>query len=191
MLRTVAIVPLVALLLAGCSTTAQSVAGSDELAARLQTIDAAITAWQAAPDLPTARRSAEEVRNLVVGADGPYYGDADGDGTIEGAVDVGVLPGLEGEPGLASGIDGRCVERDILGGSCDDAPARWATLDTAITSWSSADNTFPTLPSHPQRIVGWATLGLDTDDLAAALEYAGHAHLHVDVATAALNACAS
>ena len=71
--------------------------------------------------------------------------------------------------------------------SWDDPEARWAELDTVLAAWSEDDNTMPQLASHPMRIVGWATLALDTEDLEAAIEYAGHAGLHVDVSVDALS----
>ena len=68
--------------------------------------------------------------------------------------------------------------------------ARWSSLESAIAAWTPSNNTFPALPSHPQRIVGWASLALATAELAAALEYGGHASLHVDVARRAVTDCA-
>ncbi|MGE3856396.1 MAG: hypothetical protein AB7G21_05525 [Dehalococcoidia bacterium] len=159
------------------------------LAERLAAIDRAVSAWQAASDLPAARRAAEEARNLVVGADGPSYGDSDGDGTVRGAGAAGLLPGLTGVAGLAAEEDGACVVRDVLGGSWADPAARWAELDARIAAWAPANNTFPALPSHPQRIVGWATLALRARSLDEAVEYAGHARLHVDVSVRALTDC--
>jgi hypothetical protein len=175
------------LLVGGCAAQPQPVPA--ELSTRLADIDAAIVGWQGASDLAEAQRFAETARNLVVGPVGPYYGDADGNGAIEGASSVGLLPGLDGQAGLASEVAGACVERDIRGGSWDDAAGRWATLDAAITDWSPSNNTFPSLPSHPQRIVGWATLALASSSLDEALEYGGHAHLHIDVSLAAVDAC--
>ena len=166
------------------SATARTV-----LVGRLAAIASAIDRWGAAADLAEARRAAEAARNLVVGPAGPYYGDADGDGTIEGASPIGLLPGLSGEPGIAVPADGTCVERDVLGGSWSDPADRWGRLDEAIDAWSPVNNPFPTLPSHPQRIVGWATLALETPEIADAHEYAGHAHLHVDIASAAASGC--
>jgi len=43
------------------------------------------------------------------------------------------------------------------------------------------NNTFPALPSHAQRVVGWATLTLRTHSLADALQYSGHATGHARV----------
>jgi hypothetical protein len=62
-------------------------------------------------------------------------------------------------------------------------------LADAIAAWSPASNTFPSLPSHPQRIVGWATLALGADDLPTALEVGGHARLHIDIASRAVTDC--
>ena len=149
--------------------------------ARLDDIQAGIDDWRDAPDVASAHAAAELVRNLVVGPGGPGYGDTDGDGTVAGEVDDGLLPGLDGEPSLADELDGTCADRDVLGGSWRDPEARWQSLARRIDSWTPDDNRFPELPSHPQRIVGWASLTLDSDDLVSIHEYAGHAQLHVDV----------
>jgi len=81
--------------------------------------------------------AAETAANLVVGPAGPGYGDRDGDGTVNGESDDGVLPGLDGTPaGLASPLAANeCVERDVLGGSWDDPGDRWDTMLTAIDDW--------------------------------------------------------
>ncbi len=158
-------------------------------ARRLDEIDAAIASWGSATDLGAAQAAAETARNLVVGAHGPYYGDGDGDGQVGGTAQEGLLPGLDGTPGLADPALGSCLERDVLGGSWADPAARWSELHVAIAAWTPTNNTFPSLASHPQRIVGWASLTLATDDLATAVEYAGHAHLHIDVAVAAVADC--
>ncbi len=129
-------------------------------------------------------------RNLVLGPHGPGYGDTNGDGTVQGATDVGLLPGLQGQAGLARPGDvKRCVEADVLGGPWDDPAARWAQATQAAQDWTEQNNTFPTLRSHPQRIYGWASLTLATDSLDDAHEYAGHAQLHVDVARDAIEGC--
>jgi hypothetical protein len=170
------------LLLTGC-TASTPVVGAERLTERLTAIESAVQSWQSAATLAEAQRYAEQARNLVVGPDGPNYGDADGDGQIAGATETALLPDL------AADVSGACIERDILGGSWDDPDARWATLQTAIDAWAPANNTFPSLPSHPQRIVGWATLTLETSSLETAHEYAGHAQLHVDVSQAAVESC--
>lgn len=195
-------VVLAACVVAGCSSasnsghtdlapaaTAATPADATTLTSRLMQIDEAINSWQSSPDLAAARASAETARNLVVGPDGPYYGDADGEGTIEGVSDRGLLPGVDGQSGIATEAFGACVTRDVLGGSWGDPQARWAELDDKIAAWSPTNNPFPTLASHPQRIVGWATLAINATTLDEALEYAGHAHLHIDVAQQAVTAC--
>jgi len=166
---------------------AGSVAGHD-LAARLDAIEVAVASWRDAESLEEARAAAEAAANLVVGPGGPGYGDRDGDGTIGGEAAAGVLPGLDGEPdGLANAIAGNeCVLADVLGGSWADPRARWGTMLTAIEEWRPDRNTMPSLPSHPMRIVGWATFTLASASLDEAHEYAGHAQLHVDVSSRAL-----
>lgn len=165
--------------------------GAAELGPRLALIENAVGRWRRAANLTEARSAAEEARNLVVGEAGPYYGDSDRDGVTRGASKSGLLPGLRGEKALAQPEDGDCVVRDILGGDWNEPSKRWAVLDTAIKSWSPSRNTFPMLPSHPQRIVGWATLALSTDSLAMAKEYGGHAQLHIQVSSEASARCES
>lgn len=190
---------LLAALLAGCAASAAPSAtdatpsetggAAAMLVERLDAIGEAIAGWRSADDLAGARRAAEAARNLVVGPAGPFYGDGDGDGSIDGTNTVGLLPGLEGEAGLATPDLGACIVRDVLGGDWSDAAERWTILERAIAEWSPSNNTFPGLPSHPQRIVGWATLTLQAGDLASATEYGGHAQLHFDVSRRALEAC--
>ncbi len=156
---------------------------------RLAAIEAAIGAWIEAPDIATAHRAAETARNLVVGPAGPYYGDSDRDGTVSGASDIGFLPGRDGEAGIARADMNACVARDVLGGDWSDPRERWAILDRAIKAWSPTNNPFPTLPSHLQRIVGWASLTLASRDVAKAREFASHARLHSDVSRKALESC--
>ncbi|WP_396668357.1 hypothetical protein [Microbacterium sp. R86528] len=183
------------LALAGCATGSSdvdNVEGSPavaELSERLGETTVAISAWQDAEDLAELKQAAEQVRNLVTGEAGPYYGDADGDDIVTGAATVGVLPGLEGEPGLASIIEGDCLEQDVLGGDWSAPAERWQILDDAIVAWAPTNNTFPSLPSHPQRTIGWATLALNEDDLETAREFASHAQLHINVSAAALQNC--
>jgi hypothetical protein len=187
---------LVVAAVAGCDAAGQSPPAApssgtgDALATRLVAIDDAVDRWRSAADLASARAGAEEARNLVVGPTGPFYGDGDGDGMVEGASEIGLLPGLGGEAGLATPGAGACVVRDVLGGSWANPEERWAILETAIGEWSELNNTFPALPSHPQRIVGWATLTLGSTDLVVAQEFGGHAHLHIDVALQATTGCA-
>ena len=194
---TAAVAICVSAVVASCGTAGSPVSPSPSSAAavglitRLAAIDDAVSQWQSAPDAATARTAAEEARNLVVGPAGPFYGDGDSDGTVVGASAIGLLPGSAGEPGLATPAAGACVERDVLGGSWANPAERWTILETAIDEWGMLNNTFPALPSHPQRIVGWATLALATTDLAVIHEYAGHARLHIDISMQAATACAS
>lgn len=149
---------------------------------RIEAIQTQVNTWAGTGDLATAKEAAEGAINLVVGENGPYFGDATDNGVVTGGTGPGLLPGLDGEPGLAQAdSDNDCVRDDVLGGSWEDAAQRWATLDTAINEWSESNNPFPGLPSHPQRIVGWARLTLQTETIEEAVEFAGHAQLHVDV----------
>jgi hypothetical protein len=161
---------------------------SSDLGVRLGAIAAVVGEWREASTLGEARAAAEAAANLVVGPNGPGYGDRDGNGLVEGDAAAGVLPGLDGSPdGLASALDANeCVVADVLGGSWTDPAARWGTMLTAIEEWRPDRNTMPSLPSHPMRIVGWATFTLASTSLDEAHEYAGHAQLHVDVSRRAL-----
>ncbi len=156
---------------------------------RLDQIAGEVSAWRAALNLSKAKRHAEAARNLIVGPAGPGYGDSDGDGIVSGANTIGLLPGLNGSEALAIPAANPCVTRDLLGGSWEDPARRWAILQAKIDAWRSGNNTFPTLPSHAQRIVGWASLTLSSSDLKKAREYAAHANIHVDVSRTALTRC--
>lgn len=156
---------------------------------RLDQIAAEVSAWRGATSLEEARRHAEAARNLIVGPTGPGYGDADGDGKVSGANDIGLLPGARGDAALAIPAANSCVARDLLGGGWDNPKRRWAILEEKIAAWRPDRNSFPTLPSHAQRIVGWATLTLASSELKTAREYAGHADIHVDVSRTALTRC--
>lgn len=164
-------------------------ASRSALVVRMDAIDVAISEWREARTLTAAKAGAEKARNLVTGPAGPAYGDVDGDGTIGGKVDAGLLPGLGGEDGLSSARPNPCMIADVLGGDFSQAAARWATMDRAIANWRANNNTFPSLPSHPQRIVGWATLSLQRANLAQAKNYAGHAQLHAAKTRAAITQC--
>ena len=186
------VLPLV--LLAACRSTVTPAAAADpvhiQLASRADAIAAAVTRWQSAPDLPAAKAAAEEARNLVLGQNGPGYGDTDGDGTIRGSTSVGLLPGAKGEVGLANtGKVSACVARDVLGGSWNDAAARWAQATEAVQAWTPSNNPFPMLKSHPQRIYGWASLTLSSSSLKDAHRFAGHAQIHVSVTRGAIRDC--
>ncbi len=195
--RTFAVVGVgLSLMLSSCADDDGSAVARDDdqpdrpeaLSVRLDELGAAVADWRDASTIEAAKVAAETAANLVVGPNGPNFGDRDGDGTISGETGDGLLPGLGGEgPGLALASAGNeCVERDVLGGPWDDPAERWDIMLTAIDEWRPDDNTMPSLPSHPMRVVGWATLTLETDDLDEAHEYAGHAQLHVDVSQRAL-----
>lgn len=156
---------------------------------QMAAISEAVKEWAGAGDIATAHSAAEAAANLVVGLNGPGYGDRDGDGTIEGETEFGILPGLDGTPaGLADALaDNECIAADVLGGSWDDPAARWAQLDEVVAAWTDANNTMPSLASHAMRVVGWALLTLGTDEIAIADEYGGHAQLHVAVSLDALD----
>ena len=156
---------------------------------QLTLIEQVVIAWGAATNIEEAHAAAETAANLVVGPAGPKYGDRDGNGTVSGETNSGILPGLDGSPiGLANPLAANeCIVRDVLGGDWEDPAVRWTTMLTAIDEWRPDHNTMPTLPSHPMRVVGWATFTLASDSLDEAHEYAGHAQLHVNVSRAALD----
>jgi hypothetical protein len=163
--------------------------GSGAVGERLDEIGALVERWSSSDDSAEIRAAAEAAANLVVGPNGPGYGDRDGDGEIAGAADEGLLSGVDGTPpGVAvTAADNECVARDVLAGTIDDPAAAWAEMESAIGAWTPSGNTMPTLASHPMRIVGWATFTLATDSIDEAREYAGHAGLHVDVSVRALD----
>lgn len=186
-----ALVVLVLAGLVGCGGGSDGERDASAAQARVEAIATEVDAWAEAGTLADARAHAEAAANLIVGPGGPGYGDRDGDGTIAGVVDEGLLPARSGEPSgiVLDTLDGAdCVRADVLGGDWDDPSGRWARLIVAIREWTPTDNTFPGLPSHPMRVVGWATLAQDAP-LAQALEYAGHADIHVDVTRDALADC--
>lgn len=176
---------------AGCSSASTPSGASVDVGPtsdRLDQIQAAVTSWGDATSLPQAQVAAEQTRNLVLGPYVKGYGDTNRDGTISGSTPIGLLPDESGGPGLALAL-AKCAGPDLLGGSWDNPGQRWQVMRTAIADWTPGNNTFPSLPSHPQRVVGWATLTLDTDNLTAAHEYAGHAQLHVDASRKAVGDC--
>lgn len=183
--------------LAACSapavagTESSTVSAPSDVAAvdqRIGHIQIAVKQWQDAASLPAAKAAAEAAHNLVTGPGVTGYGDLDGDGTVNGGAEVGLLPGADGRGGLASSL-ARCAGTDLLGGSWADPAQRWAQLGDAVAHWTPTDNTFPALASHPQRIAGWAELALRSGDLAEARGYAGHAQTHVNAALAAVGPC--
>ena len=186
------VVLVVATACSGSDDSASSVsAPATKTGMELERIADAVDAWGESPTLADARAHAEIAANLVVGPNGLGYGDRDGDGVVGGATSAGLLPGPLGSPvGVVLDEIGpaECVDRDVLGGDWTDPAARWQLLATAIDEWAPGNNTYPSLPSHPMRIVGWATL-TQTADLDDAIEYAGHADIHVDVTRSALTTC--
>lgn len=156
---------------------------------RMAAVDEAVGVWRDASTIEAAHEAAEAAANLIVGPNGPDYGDRSGDGVVSGESAVGLLPGLDGVPaGVAIPLSAnRCVTRDVLGGTWIDPGAEWGAMLTAIDEWRPDNNTMPTLASHPMRVVGWATFTLDSDSLDDAHEYAGHATLHVDISVRALD----
>ena len=179
--------------LGACSSSdASGAPGSADLAlsGRMNSIATAVDDWGHATTLPEAKAGAEAALNLVVGAAGPFYGDGDGDGQLQGASDNGLLPGLHGEQGLAQSEPiNACVGEEVLGGAWEDPGDRWDVAAVVYSKWTPSNNIMPTLASHPQRIVGWAILTLASDSLDEAHDYARNAQLHVDVSQAAIEAC--
>jgi hypothetical protein len=159
------------------------------LVERLGAIDEAVATWRNADTIGEAHAAAESAANLVVGPNGPGYGDRDGDGTINGISDLGLLAGLDGTPtGVATPwASSECIAADVLGGTWLDPGKRWGEMSNAIGDWRPDHNTMPSLASHPMRIVGWSTFTLESDSLDLAREYAGHAKLHIDISLRALN----
>ncbi|TDW31168.1 hypothetical protein EDD25_2966 [Cryobacterium psychrophilum] len=192
----VAAVPLMLVLVAcgqapgdGTAPVPTDAADVASLENRLETIDAAVAQWRTASSLKAAHTAAEGAANLVVGRNGPGYGDRNGDGVIGGETVAGVLPGRDGTPaGLDTALaSNRCVVNDVLGGARTDPAREWGQMLSTIDLWRPANNTMPSLGSHPMRIVGWATFTLESDSLDDVHEYAGHAKLHVDVSVRALD----
>lgn len=166
----------------------------EALGERIDVVASHVSRWADADTLAEAKAAAEAAANHIVGPRGPGFGDRDGDGEIRGPTDAGVLPGLDGEPpgfALVAAEAGapECVTRDILGGSWVDPVARWAELREAVAAWRPDHNTFPSLASHAQRIVGRALLTLAGDDLGEAHTFAGHAGIHIRVSAAAITSC--
>jgi hypothetical protein len=193
----------VAIVVASCAGTSadpttgepSSGSGSDgdtataAVSVRLGEIEEMIAVWRSAPTIDEALVAAETAANLVVGPNGPGYGDRNGDGTVSGSTDDGLLPGLDGSPaGLATSIaSNECVLKDVLGGSWEDPPERWDEMERAIEAWRPDNNTMPSLASHPMRIVGWATFSQSSDSLEEIHTYAGHAALHIAISQRSLD----
>ena len=143
---------------------------------RADAIVAAVSRWASASTLAGAQAAAARARGLITGTGVSAFPAAGA-----ARVSVGLLPSDDGAPGLASDLDGRCVQRDVLGGSWAAPRARWSRLSARIAAWRPDNNTFPELPSHAQRVVGWATLTLRSRSLEDAIGYAGHATGHARV----------
>lgn len=188
--RSVIWVAAVAIVAASCAGTSADVASdTTSVSDRLAAIDEAVVAWRGATTVDEAQVAAETAANLVVGPNGPGYGDRNGDGVVSGETDEGLLPGLDGTPaGLASLLSANdCVAKDVLGGSWAEPAARWEEMVTAIDLWRRDNNTMPSLASHPMRVVGWANFSLDSESLDEMHEYGGHANLHVNISLRALD----
>jgi hypothetical protein len=174
----------------GAATTRGAV--DEEVASfaeRMAAVDEAVAVWRDTSTIEAAHEAAEAAANLIVGPNGPDYGDRSGDGVVSGQSAAGLLPGLDGVPaGIAIPLSAnRCVARDVLGGTWVDPGAEWGAMLAAIDEWRPDNNTMPTLASHPMRVVGWATFTLGSESLGEAHEYAGHAKLHVDISVRALD----
>jgi hypothetical protein len=183
--RSVVVVTALVAVLGACAPSSSRGEDSSAARKRLEAVSREVDAWSEASNVADAREHAAAAADLVVGPDGLGY-----DGTARD-VREGLLPGLDGEPEgivLSTVGNAECVERDVLGGDWSDPRARWAELDRAIEEWAPDHNTFPSLGSHPMRVVGWATLAR-SGSLAEAIEYSSHARLHVDVARSALEGC--
>lgn len=156
---------------------------------RLVRIDDSVVTWELAATVDVAHQAAETAANLVVGPGGPGYGDRDGNGSVGGTSDFGVLMGLDGEPvGLADALAGSsCIDDVVLGGSWDDPAIRWSELDAAVAAWSEQSDTISTLASRPMRVAGWAALALATDDVADANAFAAVAQTDLDASIDALD----
>ena len=193
MLRS-AIPLLLVVALAGCGDEGDTDSGeSADVAAftlrvQLLTADNATTVWGRAESLAEARAAAEAAANLIVGSGGPDYGDRDGNGTVDGESEFGVLPGLDGTPpGLAELVDNECIEADVLGGSWDDPAARWGELQSKVDAWAPDNNTIPDLASNPMRIVAWANLTQATDSLDEARDLGSRAKSNIALSLAAID----
>lgn len=164
-------------------------AATRELSSRIETIDAAIVAWRGATSVAEAQSAAETAANLVVGPNGPGYGDRNDDGILSGEADVGLLPGSDGTPsGLAAVLEtNQCVVSDVLGGPWTDPGVRWDEMLSAIDRWRPDNNTMPSLASHPMRIVGWATFSMESESLEEIQTFGGHANIHIQVSRRALD----
>ena len=179
-------------LLAGCGATDDAPGSKSSRSAaqklaltRADEVVLAVDRWARAQTLSSARSAAARAGLLVTGPNVAAFQmpGADADAA---RVSTGLLPGDDGSRGLASALATGCVEADVLGGSWANPRERWRELTRRIEDWRPDNNTFPKLRSHAQRVVGWATLTLNTSSLADAVEYSGHAAGHARVVRDAL-----
>ena len=175
--------------LAGCgattaakptATTPTPTPAQRDALSRADAIAGAVRHWARATTIAGAHAAAAQARALVTGPNVSAFP------STRSNVTVGLLPSDDGAPGLATPVATGCVVVSVLGGSWTQPRKRWSDLAERIKRWRPDHNTFPQLPSHAQRVVGWATLTLDTGALSEAIEYAGHATGHAGVVRDAL-----
>lgn len=75
-----------------------SCAGSSQPATTEGTQSTTVTESDSPTSGDVDEATAETAANLVVGPNGPGYGDRDGDGEVGGSTSRGVLPGIDGSP---------------------------------------------------------------------------------------------
>jgi hypothetical protein len=161
------------------TATKRAQASSADVAAvraSLTGIQAEVTAWHGAKTAAEAHTHAEAAVNLIEGPKGPDYGDIDKDGTLSGENTMGLLPG-DGIDGIASPLAGGCADAPILGGSwkADEVAQRWADVHGRVANFTQGNDRFRDLDSRPQRIVGYALLGLKFPGLASSQSFSDRA----------------
>ena len=106
----------------GGAVTTEDVGDADvaSFAERMGAVDEAVAVWRDASTIEAAHEAAEASANLIVGPNGPDYGDRSGDGVVSGQSPVGLLPGLDGVPaGIAIPLSAnqiehtRCARRNV------------------------------------------------------------------------------
>lgn len=156
--RSTVLAVLLAGLLSGCGsdsrqTTPTEMPASAARSAALDrslAIQGAVQRWADASTLADAKAAAEHARNLITVPRKQGAGDTNEDGP-PGRVTVGLLPGEDGGPGLASPLAGACLKRDVLGGSWADPVARWAEVARRIASGhrtATPSRHYPATPSE-------------------------------------------
>ena len=155
---------------------------------------------RAAGTLAVAKLEAERVVNLIVGRDGRHAGDLNADGQVTGLVVTGVLPadGLSAEhPGLGLALydapgakaELRAALAGIVIGDADrwrNPAARYDEIDRAVEITANGTNAVADMDGHLMRSLAWALLGLRSEELRMALEYAGHGQIHTAVSLRAI-----